>query len=141
MKNSISKVKDSVNQFGFISIGFMFGFAVAILTGETSGPVFTGVVVGSAAGLISIFVDFLIQPEQIFGFWSTKVLAWLKKDRNLFRFMAKPLGGCLYCMNVWLTLVVFIWSKPYTGFSWPVFLAVVSVSHVVLALTERKVNS
>lgn len=140
MKN-FAKVKDSINQFGFISIGFLFGFAVAILTGQTAGPVFTGVAVGTAAGLITIFVDFIIQPEQIFGFWTTKVLAWLKKDRNLLRVLVKPLGGCLYCMNVWITLAVFAYSLPFTGFSWPVFVAIVAVSHVVLAIVERKVNS
>jgi len=140
MKN-FSKIKDSINQIGFLAIGFMFGFAVAILTNRTSDPFFVGVSVGTAAALITIFVDFIIQPEQIFGFWTTKVLAWLKKDRNLFRFMSKPLGGCLYCMNVWLTLAVFIYSKPFTGFSWPVFFAIVGVSHVAVALIERKVNS
>jgi hypothetical protein len=140
MKN-FAKVKESINQFGFISIGFLFGFAVAILTGQTAGPVFTAVAVGTSSALISIFVDFIIQPEQIFGFWTTKVLKWIKHERNLLRVLAKPLGGCLYCMNVWLTLAVFIYSKPFTGFSWPVFFAVVSISHVVLAIVERKVNS
>jgi hypothetical protein len=139
MKN-LKKVKDSINQIGFISIGSLFGYSVAVMTGSESGPIFESVAVGVAAGLISIFIDFIIQPNQIFGFWSTKVLEWLKKDRNLLRVFAKPLGACLYCMNVWVTLVVFIYANRFLNFEWPVFFAIVAISHVSVAIIERKIN-
>ena len=53
---------------------------------------------GIAAAIMTIFIDYLISPKQIFGFWQDV----LKKiSESPFKTLAKPLGTCIYCMNVY----------------------------------------
>ena len=93
---------------------------------------------GIAAAIMTIFIDYLISPKQIFGFWQDV----LKKiSESPFKTLAKPLGTCIYCMNVYVFLACFLvlWFK--TGISWWYFIPAASVSHVALAYIDRKINS
>jgi hypothetical protein len=137
MKN----VKNSINQFLFITIGAMFGFTIGKMVGGGFDKPTMMLMVGVSSAFISIFIDFLIQPEQIFGFWG-RGLEWFKSLKpNPFKFMAKPLGGCMYCMNVWVTFFVFLATRGETNIGWWWFILVASISHVTLAITERNVNA
>ena len=77
----------------------------------------------------SCFLDYCFLPEEIFG----KYRLWL---RNIFtgklKPLVKPLGDCVICMNVWLSIGTFfftglpiIWLIPYISVSY-VFLQIIS---------------
>ena len=137
-----NKIVNSINTTFLVGIGIMIGFMVANLI--TIPTQFTMVswaaIIAITAAMISIFIDFVIQPGQIFGFW-TKFLNWFNHPKNPFRSMYKPLGGCLYCMNVWVTFASFILAKNGIGMSWWYLIPTAAISHVVLAIMERKVNA
>jgi hypothetical protein len=136
MKN----VKQSFNQIIYLVIGTMFGYSIASLINSGFNKPSFMIMVGVASAMISLFIDFLIQPEQIFGFWG-RGLEWFKSlKHNPFKFIAKPLGSCIFCMNVWVTLAVFLLTKPITGIGWLWFILVASISHIALAVGERNIN-
>lgn len=137
-----NKIVNSINTTFLVGIGIMIGFMVGNLI--TIPTEFTMVswaaIVAITAAMVSIFIDFVIQPGQIFSFW-TKFLNWFNHPKNPFRSMYKPLGGCLYCMNVWVTFASFIFAKNGIGMSWWYLIPTAAISHVVLAIMERKVNA
>ncbi len=77
----------------------------------------------------SAFLDYCLLPEEIFG----KYRLWLHRIfTNKWRPLVKPLGDCVICMNVWLSVISFfftglpiIWLIPYISVSY-VFLQVIS---------------
>jgi hypothetical protein len=137
-----NKIVNSINTTFLVGIGIMIGFMIANLI--TIPTQFTMVswaaIVAITAAMVSIFIDFVIQPGHIFGFWS-RFLDSMNNPKNPFRAMAKPLGGCLYCMNVWVTFGTFILTKQGIGMSWWYLIPTAAISHVVLAIMERKVNA
>ena len=136
-----NKIVNSINNTFLIVIGILIGFMVAnLITVPTQFTMVSwAAIIGIMAAMISIFIDFLIQPGEIFGFW-TRVLTYMNNPKNPFRALTKPLGGCLYCMNVWVTLASFMLCKGGIGMSWWYFIPTAAIGHVVLAIMERKVN-
>lgn len=94
--------------------------------------------VAIAASLTTIFIDYLISPKQIFGFWQNV----LKKiDESPFKPFAKPLGTCIYCMNVYVFAASYAVLYYYTNVSWWYFIPAAALSHVGLAYIDKKINS
>lgn len=91
-----------------------------------------------AGAIMTIFIDYLIAPKQIFGFWQN-VLKKLSESK--LKQLAKPLGNCIYCMNVYVFAACFVVLYYYTNVSWWYFIPGVSLSHVLLAYIDRKINS
>jgi hypothetical protein len=91
-----------------------------------------------AAALVTIFIDYLIAPNQIFGFWQNVLKAI---EKTLFKPLAKPLGNCIFCMNVYVYTACFVVLYIYTESSWWYFIPGASLSHVALAYIDRKINS
>lgn len=126
--------------FGFL-FGILVGAGLSMLFGgdEMNGVMYCGAI-GIGAGLMSIFIDFLIQPGQIFGFW-TKFLERVVNHRmNPLKALYKPLGGCLYCMNVWVAFAMFGVVYQFTDIHWLFILPTAAVSHVVVSIVEPIVN-
>lgn len=139
----ISKLMKTIGNSFFLIIGAIIGFLSSyLINGSIAHPtIFWSVSVGVAAGLVSYFIDFLIGPDQIFGFWGRFVDRLMADEKNIFRFLAKPLGGCIFCMNVWVCVAIFILSMDTTGLSGWYFVPVAAISHIVLAITDRKLNA
>lgn len=91
-----------------------------------------------AGAIMTIFIDYLIAPKQIFGFWQNVLK---KLSETPFKQLAKPLGLCIYCMNVYIFTICFVILYYYTNISWWYFIPSVSLSHVFLAYIDRKINS
>ena len=91
-----------------------------------------------AAALMTIFIDYLISPKQIFGFWQNALKAI---ENSPFKPLAKPLGTCIYCMNVYVFTACFVVLYIHTKSSWWYFIPGASLSHVALAYIDRKINS
>jgi hypothetical protein len=59
------------------------------------------------------------QPGMIFHFYRR----WLDKHLSKTAFY-KPLGACIYCFNVWLSLAVYVWWVPFPQFlAWQLIAA------------------
>jgi len=91
-----------------------------------------------ASAMISIFIDFLIAPKQIFGFWSNV----LKRiEASPFKVLAKPLGTCIYCQNVYVYSACFFAVYFNTTLSLWLFIGGAACSHVALAFLDKQLNS
>lgn len=51
----------------------------------------------------TLIMHHCIQRGEIFGFWQTHVLDKLYASK--FRWLEKPLGGCLYCFAFWISVI------------------------------------
>ncbi len=77
----------------------------------------------------SAFLDYCMLKGEIFGFYRP----WLHRVLECrFAVLIKPLGDCMICMNVWLSVISFfftglsvIWLIPYISVSY-VFLQIIS---------------
>jgi hypothetical protein len=139
----MKKAKKPIENTILLIIGAMFGFAAATFfaTINTNSTIVWITAMATFTMAISLFIDFIIQPEQIFGFYGRFLEKWVKHERNPLKVLYKPLGGCLYCMNIWVALAVFIATKTSIPISWVWFIPMAALSHVMLAIMERKVNA
>jgi hypothetical protein len=132
----MKKIESIMSFFSGIIVGAMvtvFMASTALLNG-----VYTIAFVGIAAALMTIFIDYLISPKQIFGFWQNALKAI---ENSPFKPLAKPLGTCIYCMNVYVYTACFVVLYIHTKSSWWYFIPGASLSHVALAYIDRKINS
>jgi hypothetical protein len=139
----MKKAKKPIENTILLIVGAMFGFAAATFfaTINTNSTIVWITAMAIFTMAISLFIDFIIQPEQIFGFYGRFLEKWVKHERNPLKVLYKPLGGCLYCMNIWVALAVFIATKTSISISWIWFIPMAALSHVMLAIMERKVNA
>jgi hypothetical protein len=138
----LTKILKGIDRIAIFSTGTIVGFCIAQFAmdpGKFHGAA-TGLVVAAVGMSVTMFVDYLISPGQIFGFWQ-KVLNWMNSPKNLLFVLYKPLGGCLYCMNVWSTFVIFLVSRSWHDLSFWYLIGVLPASHILLAITEKRVNS
>lgn len=78
----------------------------------------------------SCFLDYCMLPEEIFGKYRLMIH---KIFVNKWRFLVKPLGECMTCMNGWLSIGTFF----FTGLSIIWLIPYISVSYVFLQLISR----
>lgn len=70
------------------------------------------------------FVDYIIQEDEIFGFWQ-KVLDKLEGTP-----FVNPLGGCVVCMSVWICFIGFIGLFSLVG--WWGFLPYIVTTNLMV---------
>lgn len=64
---------------------------------------------GIMCGFFGIFIDFITTPGEILGFYYTYIVKpCLESNRKLIRYIIKPLGGCIYCTNVYITIILYV---------------------------------
>jgi hypothetical protein len=139
----MKKAKKPIENTMLLIVGAMFGFAAATFftTINTNSTIVWIVAMATFTMAISLFIDFIIQPGQIFAIYGRFLESWVKHERNPLKVLYKPMGGCLYCMNIWVALAVFIVTKTSISISWWWFIPMAALSHVFLAIMERKVNA
>lgn len=138
----LSKLIKTIDRVAIFATGTIAGFCIANFAsdpGKFQGAA-VALVVAAVGMSVTMFVDYLISPGQIFGFWQ-KVLNWMNSPKNLLFVLYKPMGGCLYCMNVWATFVIFLMTKSWHDLSYWYLIGILPASHILLAITEKKVNS
>lgn len=138
----LTKIISTVDRIAIFSTGIIAGFCFSTFAcdpGKFQGAAI-GLIVAAVGMAVTMFVDYLISPGQIFGFWQ-KVLNWMNSPKNLLFVLYKPMGGCLYCMNVWSTLAVFLAARSWHELSFWYLIGILPASHILLAIIEKKVNS
>lgn len=138
----MEKFRKILNEFTGFILGVIAGLGLSAVAEH--GPVFQSLilasVVGIGAGAMTIFIDFIIQPGQIFGFWTKFLERVMNHEKNPFRFLYKPMGGCLYCMNVWVAFGIYSLAVYHTGLTWWLILPSAAIAHVTVSILEPIVN-
>lgn len=138
----MEKIRKILNEFTGYGLGIMTGLGLAIFTehGEMFKSVMLAGLVGIGAGAMTIFIDFIIQPGQIFGFWTWFLEKVMNHPKNPFRFLYKPMGGCLYCMNTWVAFAMFGLTAYHTGLTLWLIIPTAAIAHVAVSIFEPIVN-
>jgi len=138
----MEKIRKILNEFTGYGLGIMTGLGLAIFTehGEMFKMVMLAGLVGICAGAMTIFIDFIIQPGQIFGFWTWFLERVVNHPKNPLKFLYKPMGGCLYCMNTWVAFGIYALAAYNTGLSWWLILPSAAIAHVTVSILEPIVN-
>lgn len=83
--------------------------------------------VAFGAASLSNFLDDCMQPEMILGRYGD----WVRS----LGFWGKPLGGCLICMNVWVSIAVYL---SFFGLPEPVIaILFIGISNTILKFIIR----
>lgn len=97
------------------------------------------------SALFSLFLDFCFREGNIFAGWIdflidaelpesvTKDLKRSEKDDLMFSWWYKPLGGCVVCMNVWISFAMCLFFYH----DWKLILVVLLSSFFVRLFHER----
>jgi hypothetical protein len=79
-------------------------------------------------GGLAYFLDFTFNDGNIFDWY----LRWVNKTFK--PRIAKPLGACVYCMNIWLSLFGFIVLCVIGVLPWYLFFPYSIASHIWLSV-------
>jgi hypothetical protein len=134
---------NTINNTFFGLIGFIFGILTSFFLQENEflRPLFIAVFAGVGSALITFFFDFITAPGQIFGFYSRFVESLHKSEIKFFQILSKPVGGCIFCANVWFTFVTFLICRYHFGLSFWFLIPAAAISHVFLAYLDKNLNS
>lgn len=138
----MEKIRKILNELTGFGMGIMTGLGLAIFTehGDMFKQVMLAGLVGIGAGAMTIFIDFIIQPGQIFGFWTWFLERVVNHPKNPLKFLYKPMGGCLYCMNTWVAFGIYTLAALNTGLTWWLILPSAAIAHVAVSILEPIVN-
>lgn len=92
---------------------------------------------GLISSLCTFFLEFCYRPGNIFGWY----MDWLERNfrdnlKNPFGYLYKPMGGCAYCQNTWITLGFFAVLAIQFEVSWWLLLPTVFISHMFLTILD-----
>lgn len=89
----------------------------------------------ASVAAFSSFLGFCMQPGNIFSFWGYHVHRLHEKRY----WVAKPLGACVYCMNVWIGFACFLWLfwGDWELSTIPLLFAFTGLSYVFLCVFEK----
>ena len=134
---------NTINNTFFVLIGFIFGILTSFFLQENEflRPLFIACFAGFGGALITFFFDFITAPGQIFGFYSRFVDSLQKSPVKFFQILAKPVGACIFCANVWFTLFVFLVCRYHFDLSFWFLIPASAISHVFLAYIDKNLNS
>lgn len=77
------------------------------------------IVVAIFGSMTSHFLEFCYRPGNIFGWWVDFLEKYFRDNpKNPVGFLWKPLGGCVQCHNIWITMGIFIVLLLNFNFSW-----------------------
>lgn len=119
--------------------GICIGVAGGLLVDEPFYRVgFLQVVLfGMLSALNSFFLEFCYQEGNIFGWWIKFIDKHIRDNpRSPFRELYKPLGGCIYCQNIWVAIAYFMVGHFYFEVSWWLMLPTMLFSHFILTLLD-----
>jgi hypothetical protein len=138
----MEKIRKILNEFTGFGLGIFAGFGLSLIAEH--GPIFDAMIlaaaIGVGAGMMTIFIDFIIQPGQIFGWYTSFLNHVVNHPKNPFRFLFKPMGGCLYCLNTWVTFGIYALAVYHTGLTLWLILPAAAIAHVTVSILEPIVN-
>lgn len=119
--------------------GSVLGLFAGVLVHDSfwSGNIIQICFGGVMGAMCTFFLIFCYGPGNIFG-WYMDFLEKHFRDnvKNPFGFLYKPLGGCAYCHNQWVTIGIFSVMAFEFGVSWWLLLPTMFVSHLALTILD-----
>jgi hypothetical protein len=119
--------------------GVFLGIGISFMINDTAFGIGFGksVIIGIVAALTSFFLQFCYRPGNIFGGY----MNWLEKnlmdnEKSPFRTLFKPLGGCAYCQNIWVSIFMFIMTTFIVDISWWLLIPSLMMAHFFLTLLD-----
>lgn len=96
--------------------------------------------VSASAG--SIFLQFAYEEGNIFHFWIRFLDKYFSEDypKNPVKFLYNPLGGCMYCQNMWIGLLFFSVCASEGMVSWWLFLPCLFFTHLSLSIIQKHLD-
>jgi len=82
--------------------------------------------IGMMISCLSLTLNRFMQPGHIFFFWF--VLVNMMKERG-YRWIAEPLGACIFCMNIWVNIFAFVGEIYY-------FMPIFEGWHLLLLIAQ-----
>lgn len=107
------------------------------------GNIYPGVwessMVAVLAPVTSFFLQFCYSPGNIFQKWIPFLQKWFRDNhKNPLGFLASPLGLCMYCQNIWITISIFAFIQPRVeDLTWWMVLPVISFSHLFISIIDK----
>ncbi len=96
---------------------------------------------GCLAALTSFFLDFAFREGNIFAFWMKFLNKYFYNQlKNPFRFLYSPLGGCMFCMNIWVASTYYVIAALIFGIAWWYILPSALVAHLILNYLAKHFN-
>lgn len=137
------ETQDKKNDSGVIAgiVGILIGLTIGF--NVNSPAVGSGLlkmsVIGLTGSLLTFFLEFCYRPGNIFGWYYEFIEKHFRDNpKNPFGFLFNPLGGCMYCQNVWLTTGLFIVGNIYFEVSFWLMLPAILLSHLMLNILDRE---
>lgn len=124
----------------FTILGLISGFGIGMIFKNVSPfiPFLTSVCVSLTGATLSFFLDFSFNEGNIFAFWFRFLNKYFYQNKkNPFSFLYSPLGGCLFCMNIWVTTVIFAFTFYFFGLNWVWWIPATCLSHFILNLFAK----
>ena len=122
-----------------VLVGVCIGISIGLMIDQNdySNGFINTIIFGTMGAISSFFLEFCYQEGNIFGWW-LKYLDTKVRDnkRHLLHPFYKPLGGCIYCHNIWIAIGYFMVGHFYFGVSWWMFLPVLLFSHLALTVLD-----
>lgn len=128
--------------FSLVLLGVIIGVVLGSFFNDFSFymPFILAVLSGAVAAGCSTFLDFSFNEGNIFGGYYRFIETYLNPDnnKNPLSFLHKPLGGCLFCMNIWISLVCwYITALNFNVDFWIYVLPTSFFSHVFLTISAK----
>jgi hypothetical protein len=94
---------------------------VFLPVGNLAAPLVNGILIYSLLSTgLSLLLEKCLEPTMIFGRWYLFLVylwrfRWHKKKDHWKRFFLKPLGLCVYCTSVWISIFTFcfVYAGPW----------------------------
>jgi hypothetical protein len=136
--------KETFNSFLKFGSGIISGFILSLFfsgSAEYLKPFFEALFLSIVSALATFFLEFCFREGNIFAGWIRFLNRYFyENEKNPFRFLYKPLGGCALCMNIWLTtfffFAFFFAFGSSISFLW-YLLPVLFISHLILFFTFK----
>ena len=103
-------------------------------------PFMLSILSGAVAAACSTFLDFSFNEGNIFSSYYRLIETHLNPEHNRHPFILlfKPLGGCLFCMNIWVAAICWSFSAFVFGVEfWVYLLPSIFFSHVFLTISSK----
>ena len=134
-------MKAILKQGSLVLLGVFLGLTSVFFVKDFSffQPFFECLFVALIAALTSFFLDFAFREGNIFAFWIRFLNKYFyENEKNPFKYLYQPLGGCLFCMNIWVAqffMIVYAWQFGLV-FLW-FFIPVGVLAHLFLNILSK----
>lgn len=123
---------------GYFILGLCIGFFMAgLFSLPGKEHIIKMISIGIFGSLLELFLQFCYAPGNIFNWYYRIIEKFYENPKNKLRELAKPLGLCAYCQNIWIIIITFTVVVFTVGISWWMILPSLVVGHLSLAILDK----